>query len=440
MDILILLLFSAMLLTAMLTGLSLLWALLGGLVLFSLYARGKGFSFKEIGKMCLDGMYEVRNLLIVFLLIGFLTALWRLSGTIPEILSLSSGLFTPALFLPVVFLLNSLLSFLIGTSFGTVATMGVITMTLGRVLGLDPALLGGAVLSGIYFGDRCSPLSTSAMLVRELTGTDMPGNMRGMLRTGFFPFMIALGLYAFLGRSAGAETAGTDISALFSRSFTLTPWLLLPAVTVLVLSLLRVNVKLSMLAGIVTAAALCFLVQKTPESVFFKALFSGYVSGDAEINGMLSGGGLVSMLSTTSIVCLSCAFSRIFEKTGLLDRIRTLLGRLSEKLGGFTTTALASVFCCAVACNQTLAIILTTDLCRPFTPEKTAMAMRIEDTAVVIAGLIPWCIACSTPLSILGASNRSILFAFFLWLLPLEGIMQEIIQKYVKKDPALCRK
>lgn len=429
-----------MLITAVLTGRSLLWALLGGLVLFSLYARKKGFSFKETGKMCLEGMYEVRNLLTVFLLIGFLTGLWRLSGTIPEILSLSSGLFAPAAFLPVVFLLNSLLSFLIGTSFGTVATMGVITMTLGRVLGLDPALLGGAALSGIYFGDRCSPLSTSAMLVRELTGTDMPGNMKGMFRTGLVPFVLSLLLYALLGRSPAGETAGTNVTALFSREFTLSPWLLLPAVTVLVLSLLRVNVKMSMLAGIVTAAALCFLVQKTPVTVFLKTLWAGYACADEEINGMLAGGGLRSMLSTTAIVCLSCAFSRIFEKTGLLDRVRALFLRVREKTGAFTATALASVFCCAVACNQTLGVILTSDLCRPFSAEKREFALRLEDTVIVIAGLIPWCIACSVPLSTLGVGAGAIRYAFYLWLFPLLGILQEIIQKYAKIDLRLCRK
>lgn len=433
MDILVLSLFCIMLLTAMLTGLSLLWALLGGLVLFSLYAHKKGFRYREIGRMCLAGMYEVRNLLIVFLLIGFLTALWRLSGTIPEILSLSSGLFLPRLFLPAVFLLNCLLSFLIGTSFGSAATMGVITVTLGRVLGLDPLWLGGAMLSGIYFGDRCSPLSTSAMLVRELTDTDMPGNMRGMFRTGAVPFLISLILYAILGRNGGTGATGTDVTALFSRMFTLSPWLLLPAVTVLVLSLCRVNVKWSMLAGIVTAAALCVLVQKTPVRSLLKTLWAGYSVADDEINGMLGGGGLASMLPTVAIVCLSCAFSRIFEKTGLLDRVRALLGRIGEKTGTFSATALAGLFCSAVACNQTLGIILTTDLCRPFTSDKRVLALRLEDTTVVLAGIIPWCIACSVPLATVGAPSGAALFAFYLWLLPLSGILREAVRKRTRK-------
>ena len=436
MDIIILLTFCLMLLTAMLTGLSLLWALLGGLVLFSLYARRKGFSFKEIGKMCLEGMYEVRNLLLVFLIIGLLTALWRLCGTIPEILSLSSGLFTPRLFLPAVFLLNCLLSFLIGTSFGTAATMGVITVTLGRVLGLSPVLLGGAMLSGIYFGDRCSPLSTSAMLVRELTDTDMPGNMRGMFKTGFVPFLLSLALYTAFGIKNGGEAAQTDITALFSREFTLSVWLLLPAVTVLVLSLCRVNVKPSMLAGIVTAAALCVLIQKTPVSVLVKTLIRGYSTADEEINAMLKGGGLVSMLPTTAIVCLSCAFSRIFEKTGLLDRVRALLLRIKGKTGPFFATALAGTFCSAVACNQTLGIILTADLCRPFTPEKRTLALRLEDSAAVIAGMIPWCIACSMPLATVGAPSRSALCAFYLWLLPLSRILAEACRSRAEKRQA----
>ena len=426
MDILVLALFCLMLLAAMLTGVSLLYALLGGLILFSLYAnRAKGIPLQTIGKMCLRGMLSVRKLLLVFLLIGFLTGLWRQCGTIAEILCLCSGLFSPRIFLPLVFLLNCLLSYLTGTSFGTAATMGVITVTLGKAMGIHPAFLGGAMLSGAFFGDRCSPLSTSAMLVRELTDTEAHKNIRNMLRTGLVPFLLSLALYTLLGFISEVTPANTDITALFSRGFSLHILLLLPAVLVLALSLLRVPVIYSMLAGIGSAFFVAAAVQKTPFSVLIKTLWAGYSSADAEINAMLSGGGLVSMLSVTAIVCLSCAFSELFEATGLLNRIRRPLAAVAEKRSPYTAMLLASLLSGAVACNQTLSIILTARLCASFKKDSHAFALSLEDTAVLTSVLYPWSIACSTPLSTVGAPALSILFAFYLYLVPVCRLLKE---------------
>ena len=139
--------------------------------------------------MALDGVLTVRNILITFLLIGILTALWRAAGTIAVIVSYASALIRPSVFLLMTFLLNCAVSVLMGTSFGTSATMGVICATMGTALGVDIRLIGGAVLSGVLFGDRCSPVSTSALLVAELTGTSVFDNIR-FLHTKHFAVLL----------------------------------------------------------------------------------------------------------------------------------------------------------------------------------------------------------------------------------------------------------
>lgn len=167
----------------------------------------------------------------------------------------------PRLFLVCSFLLNCLVSFLTGTAFGSAATMGAVCMTMAAALGADPLMTGGAILSGVYFGDRCSPVSTSALLVADLTGTDLFGNIRQMLRTSLVPFALAAGLYLLFGLSSPAAGQAADIAPLFALEFRLGPLPLIPAALILVLSALRVRVKAAMLASIAAAAVLCLAYQ-----------------------------------------------------------------------------------------------------------------------------------------------------------------------------------
>ena len=138
-----------------------------------------------------SGVKTIKNILICLTMIGMLTALWRAAGTIPVIVSWAAAAIQPQIFLLMTFLLNAMVSVLTGTAFGTAATMGVICSTMAAGMGLDMALVGGAVLSGVFFGDRCSPVSTSALLVAELTGTAVLKNIRNMLRSAAVPTLAA---------------------------------------------------------------------------------------------------------------------------------------------------------------------------------------------------------------------------------------------------------
>ena len=133
----VLLAFIAALAGCVFTGASVLWALAGGYLIFCAYGLIRKHSLAELGKMSLSGVKTVRNILMIFGLIGFITALWRASGTIAVIVCWSSKLVSPSAFLVIAFLLNCMVSILTGTSFGTGATMGVICMAMGRAMELD---------------------------------------------------------------------------------------------------------------------------------------------------------------------------------------------------------------------------------------------------------------------------------------------------------------
>ncbi|WP_419009251.1 Na+/H+ antiporter NhaC family protein, partial [Desulfovibrio sp.] len=208
------------------TGASLLWALAFGLLCFTGHAFRLGFRPREIVGLCGRGVRTIGNILKIFVLIGMLTAVWRSAGTIPYIIHHCLPWVDPAHFHLWVFLLCSLLSLLLGTSFGTASTLGVVFMLLARTAGLDPLLTAGAVMSGIYVGDRSSPMSSSAALVCALTGTSIYDNVRLMWRTSLLPFFLVCLAYVLLP-SARAESL-PHVDGLFADGLVLDARALLP--------------------------------------------------------------------------------------------------------------------------------------------------------------------------------------------------------------------
>lgn len=425
MEWLVLGLFCAGLLGCILLDLSILYALAAGLGIFWLYGRYRGFSWKELFEMSLNGVKTVKNILLTFILIGMLTALWRDAGTIPVIVCYAAKLIRPSIFLLMTFVLNCGVSVLTGTAFGTAATMGVICATMGNTMGIDPVLMGGAVLSGVFFGDRCSPVSTSALLVSELTGTDIFRNIRGMVRTALIPFLASCGVYALMGVFSSRGGQVPDLERLFGREFVLSWVALLPAVVILTLSVMQVKVKQAMTASILTALPISLLVQGTGLGELPGLLLTGYRAADAEVAAMMNGGGITSMLRVACIVSLSSAFSGIFQKTGLLDRSKALIERMARRTNAYTAMLVTSCVAGLIACNQTLTIMLTHQLCGELEEDPETFALHLENTAVLVAALVPWSIAGGVPLASVGAPMTGMLLACFLYLVPAWRLLAE---------------
>lgn len=368
-----------------------------------------------------------------FFLIGMLTVIWREAGTISVIVCLAAKLIQPAVFLLLTFLLNCLISFLTGTAFGAAATMGVICSTMGAPLQISPILTGGAVLSGVYFGDRCSPVSTSALLVATLTQTDIFNNIKKMLQTATIPFLLTCLIYALIGFMLNGSGDVPDLDAIFGLEFNLSLWAVVPALVVLILSLCRVNVKITMIASIIAALPICLWVQQTPLEAIPGILLTGYTAQNVEVAAMLNGGGIVSMLRVAAIVCISSAYSGIFQNTGLLENIKCSLQRLAKKTTAFAAMLLTSAITGMIACNQTLTIMLTHQLTDSTEKDKEQLAIALEDSAVVVAPLVPCSIAEAVPLASIDAPLTSIVFACFLYLLPLYGFVKSVIYKHHRR-------
>lgn len=427
--------FAALLLVCVAAGQSVLWALGAGFVLFFAYGLRRGLAAKELASAAFSGVKTVKNILISFVLIGMLTALWRAAGTIPVIVSWAAAAIRPQIFLMMVFVLNALVSVLTGTAFGTAATMGVICATMAAAMDLDMALVGGAVLAGAYYGDRCSPVSTSALLVAELTGTRVLDNIRRMLRTAAVPTLISCGVFLLLGMGGGSGEV-PDLAAVFARGFRLHWAAALPAAAILVLSACKVSTRGTLGVSVLIALALCVGLQGVPVGSLPALLLRGYRTADPELAAMLNGGGIVSMVKVSLIITISSTYSGIFKKTGLLDGLQAKIMALAGRIGAFGAVAVTAMAASMIACNQTLSILLTQQLCGRLRDDPAQAAMDLEDSAVVLAPLVPWSIAGAVPLAAVGAPTASIAFACFLYLLPLWRLVTGRREKGKNKDHA----
>lgn len=425
MEIAVMLAFTAVLMLCVSLGVSVVYALAIGYFIFCFYGLKKKKTVRELLEMSLSGMKTVKNVLIIFLLIGMITALWRAAGTIPVIICYSAKLVHPSAFIVLTFLLNCAVSLLTGTSFGTSATMGVICMSMASAMNISPLPVGGAIVSGAFFGDRCSPVSTSALLVSELTKTDLYGNMKKMFRTALVPFLAACLVYLLLGIFSGGSGTVMDVEKIFSKSFVLHWSLMLPALMILVLAALKVKVRVTLASSILLSAVFCLAVQKIPAGELIEIMVLGYQAEDAEVAAMMNGGGILSMVRVTLIVGISSCYAGIFEGTGLLNGMKQYIAALSKRITPFGSTMAVSAATSLVSCNQTLAAILTCQLCRDAVPDREKMAIYLENTVIVIAPLVPWSIAGAVPIATVGAPMASLALACYLYFIPLWNLFKE---------------
>ena len=419
LELAILGIFSASLLICIISGYSILYALLAGYFIFSAYGLIKKFAISAILKMSWTGIKTVKNILITFVLIGMITAVWRNCGTIPYIIYHSSKIIIPSVFILITFLLCCLISALTGTSFGSAATLGVICMTLAKTMGINVVFTGGAILSGIFFGDRCSFMSTSALLVSELTKTDIYVNVKNMVKTSIVPFILSCAIYFVLGIKQNNPDFSTEILNVFNDNFNLKLVVILPALLIIVLCVFRVKVKIALILSIFASGLISIFVQNTSLAELVKLLLFGFQPQDEKLYAMMNGGGIISMLRVMAIVCLSSCYAGIFEGTGLLNGLKSGIVWLSNKLTAYGALLFSSILTSMISCNQTLSIMLTHYLCKDIIKDKEQLAVNLENTVVVIAPLIPWSIAGAVPLAVTGAPVKSVLAAFYLFLLPL---------------------
>lgn len=415
--------FIAAMIASLIGGWPMVLPLMVGFLCFFAVGRHRGFPSRNLVRMAWAGGRDSLVVVEVLVLIGLISALWRSAGTITFFVYYGIRVITPSLFIIITFLLACLLSYALGTSFGVAGTVGVIFMALARSGDVNEIITAGAVLSGVFFGDRGSPVSSSALLVAAVTKTNIFDNVRGMMKSVLLPLGLSILIYTILSVQNPIRTVDENILRALETDFSISLWLVIPAALMLILPLFRINVMICMAASIVAAFLITIMVQGTPILEALRLSITGFSVKSDNLGNILSGGGVLSMLEVCAIVFISCSFSGIFSGAHLLRTIQDALEHSIHRLGKFGAMLLVSVGTTAIFCNQTIASIMCSDLMgKPYKnrgADAYELAIDIENSVIIISPLIPWCIASSVPLSMLGVGMGAIPYAVLLYLVPL---------------------
>lgn len=419
-------------------GINILYPLLIGLIIFITVAYKRGYKPKEIIGMILKGIRKSMLIISIMMLIGAIMSVWRASGTVAYVVYYGIRFVDPNLFILYAFLLSCVVSFLLGTSFGTVGTIGTILMVMVKGGDININIVAGAIMSGIYFGDRCSPMSSSANLVSVLTETGLYTNIKNMFRTTAVPFLIASIIYGILSFQNPLQLGENRIITGIVQTYNLNWVVSMPAIIILVLAFFKVDIKISMAVSILCGAAVAVFFQKETIGDVLKYIIMGYSRPEQSFLGdIMAGGGIISMINVVLIVLIAFSLSGVLEGASLLKFAGNLIIKLGKKVGIFAAVILTSIIAGAFGGSQTLAVMLTYQLVRNMYDsagiDKYELAVDLENTAIVMAPLIPWNIAGAVPAAALTADNSYVLYSFYLYLIPLANLVMkkfEIIKRH----------
>ena len=397
--------------------LSILFILLGGLLVLkadihsllvlcvvstSVWAVAGGFSFDEILEGMKQSISSASSALLIFILIGTLIGSWIASGTVPALVYYGLELLNLQYFLPLGLVICSLASTATGTSWGTVGTIGLAMMGMGYSLGIPAPVTAGMVVSGAFFGDKMSPISDTTNLSAMSAEADLYEHIRNMLYTTAPAFLLSLVTYYFIGRQfvpGGEVDAGKimEMQEVLARQFELSPWLLLPVITLFTLNLLRVPAVPAMAVGSGLGVLFTVVFQGKGFAEALAVLNDGYhhVSGHALTDKLLNRGGIQNMMWTFSLSFIALCLGGVLEKARFLEvLILKVLERIRKARTLGILTLLTSLLGNLSMGEVYLSIILNGSLYKKAFREKglrsSMLSRYIEEGATLTGGLIPW--------------------------------------------------
>lgn len=413
-----------------------------GIAITALVGRYLGLSWEEMEKGMLHVVSVGLPAVGILMLVGMITGLWIASGTVPTLIYYGLELLSPQIFLAAATLLCALVSVSLGTSWGTVGTVGLALMGIGAGFGIPPYWTAGAVVSGAFFGDKVSPLSDTTNLAPAVTGVNLFDHIRNLMPTTLPSMAIALVIYLMVGQGMVGDQAASferisSITEGLSQHFDITATSLLPALVVIALAVLRFPALPVLFVGVLLGGVMAFLQQGESISTLFTFAFSGYSieTGVAEIDGLLNRGGLQSMTWVITLLLIALSFGGILERTGCMHAIISAIVRRVRSFGGLQTSAIASsISTNLVAGDPYLSITLTGRMFGPVYRGKGYSLLNLsratEEGGTLISPLIPWNAGGAVVITALGLNSgagglESLMYiplAFACWISPLIGV------------------
>ena len=410
---------------------------------------GHGWSAMEEGMMRIVrvGLPSIA----ILILVGMTVGVWIASGSVPMIIYYGLKLVSPEYFLAAAMLLCAVVSVALGTSWGTVGTVGLALMGIGAGFGIPPWWTAGAVVSGAFFGDKVSPLSDTTNLAPAVTGVNLFAHIRNMMPTTIPAMLIAQVIYLIAGNllAAGQVLDLERITAItegLSGHFTFNLWVLMPPLLVMTLAVARMPALPALFVGVLAGAVVAFGVQGEAVKALFGYMQGGYAlsTGVSEIDSLLNRGGIMSMAWVILLVMIALAFGGLLEIIGCLEALCAAVlvkvrGIFGLQVAASSTAALTNV----IAGDPYLSIALPGRMYAPIYRGEgystLNLSRSLEEGGTLISPLIPWnaggaVVVSSLGLMAGGAGMEGLLYiplAFACWLSPLLGLLYTLLGRFI---------
>ena len=364
--------------------------------------------WRSIDRAMSDNVKTIGSAILILFLIGAVSGSWMMSGVVPTMIYYGMKIVSPSVFLFVACLVCALVSIVTGSSWTTVATIGIALMGIGTAHGYSVGWTAGAIISGSYFGDKISPLSDTTVLASSVGEVPLFKHIRYMLITTVPSFTIALIIFLVASLS---HTSDSGIQAdLFAEGlqsvFVINPWLLLVPVATGVLIALRMPAAIvlflsALMAGIVMLFAQPDIVSQIGEGNNFRGLMTTYYSstsidtGNEALTSLVQTRGMRGMLSTVFLIFCAAAFGGSLTGTGMILSITSALAKgISGRRSLVSTTVATGLFANMATGDQYLSIVLTGNIYKKLYKEKgfegRLLSRTTEDSATVTSVLVPW--------------------------------------------------
>ena len=414
--------------------------------------------WKAIESAIIGNITGVASAILILLFIGALSGTWMVSGIIPTFIYYGMMIISPDFYLATTCIICAIVSVITGSSWTTVATIGIALAGIGQAQGFSPGWIGGAIISGAYFGDKISPLSDTTVLASAVTNTPLFVHIRYLMITTIPSMLIALTVYAVAG-FMHETTSTTDIaefSETLKSTFNISPWLLLVPVFMIFLIVKKIPVLVTLFASFILAAVFALIFQPHllreiagGELGLLPAQVKGVLvsiygstqieTGNEALNGLVSTRGMAGMLNTIWLILCAMCFGGAMAASGMLASvIKALFRFMKNTVGMVASTVFSGLFFNICAGDQYLSIILTGDMFKDFYRkngyESRLLSRTAEDGATVTSPLIPWNTCGMTQATVLGISTLTYLpYCFFNILSPLISILVAAIGYKIKR-------
>ncbi len=403
---------------------------------------------------------DVAITLLILLAVGMLSGAWMVSGVVPTLIYYGVQIMSPQFFLVSSCVICALVSVLSGSSWTTIATIGVALLGISEALGISSAWTAGAIISGAYFGDKMSPLSDTTILASSVTRTDLFVHIRYMMYTTMPTFVVTLIIFLVAGWG-NTESSGMRVSEFtegLSSTFNISLWTLLVPLLTGVLISRRVPSVITLFGSAIMAGIMALILQPhILHQIAADASLSTYMSlakglaitfygstaidtGNDALNSLISTGGMVGMLNTIWLILCAMCFGSVMVASGMIESLTSVLFRfVHNRFGLVSATAGTGLFLNLTTGDQFISIVLTADMYRDAFRqqgfESRLLSRTTEDVATVTSVLIPWNTCGMTQASVLGVPTMTYLpYCFFNIISPLMTLLVAAIGwKIVKR-------